>query len=49
MAHKSMEMSSNISQETIDTAHSMIAELEKMIEAGNAPSEGKVKKLNDLL
>ena len=49
MAHKSMEMSSSISQETIDKANEMIAELEKMIEEGNAPSEGKVKKLNDLL
>ena len=49
MAHKSMEMSSSFSQETIDKAHEMIAELENMIEAGNAPSEGKVKKLNDLL
>ena len=49
MAHKSIEMSSSITQETIDKAHAMIAELEEMIEAGNAPSEGKVKKLNDLL
>jgi len=49
MAHKSIEMSSSISQDTIDKAHEMIAELEKMIEEGNAPSEGKVKKLNDLL
>ena len=49
MAHKSIEMSSSINQETIDKAHAMIAELEEMIEAGNAPSEGKVKKLNDLL
>ena len=49
MAHKSMEMSSSFSQETIDKAHEMISELENMIEAGNAPSEGKVKKLNDLL
>ena len=49
MAHKSIEMSSSITQETIDKAHEMIAELEKMIEDGNAPSEGKVKKLNDLL
>ena len=49
MAHKSMEMSTSISQETKDKALEMIAELEKMIEEGNAPSEGKVKKLNDLL
>jgi hypothetical protein len=49
MAHKTMEMSSSINQETIDKAHAMIAELESMIESGTAPSEGKVKKLNDLL
>ena len=49
MAHKSMEMSTSISQETKHKALEMIAELEKMIEEGNAPSEGKVKKLNDLL
>ena len=49
MAHKSMEMSSSITQETIDQAHAMIAELQSMIDAGTAPSEGKVKKLNDLL
>jgi len=49
MAHKSIEMSSTLTQETIDQAHAMIAELEKMIGEGVAPSEGKVKKLNDLL
>lgn len=49
MAHKSMEMSDSVSQETIDKANSMIAELEKMIAEGTAPSEGRVKKLNDLL
>jgi hypothetical protein len=27
----------------------MIAEIEEMIEAGNPPSEGKVKKLTDLV
>lgn len=48
MAHKSMEMATSISQEKIDTANEMIAELEKMIENGEAPSEGGVKKLNDL-
>ena len=34
---------------TVEKAHAMIAELESMIESGTAPSEGKVKKLNDLL
>jgi len=49
MAHKSIEMSSSVTQDTIDKAHAMIAELEKMMEEGTAPSEGRVKKLNDLL
>ena len=48
MAHKSMEMATSITQEKIDTANKMIADLETMIENGEAPSEGRVKKLNDL-
>lgn len=48
MALKSMELSSNVTQEKIDKANQMIAELEEMIENGDAPSEGRVKKLNDL-
>jgi CRISPR/Cas system-associated exonuclease Cas4 (RecB family) len=48
MAHKSMKMSSKLTDELRDKALGMIAELESMIEAGDAPSEGKVKKLNDL-
>jgi hypothetical protein len=48
MAHKSMEMASSITQEKVDTANKMIADLEEMIENGEAPSEGRVKKLNDL-
>ena len=48
MAHKSMEMSSKLTNEIKEKALSMIAELESMIESGDAPSEGKVKKLNDL-
>lgn len=48
-AHKTMELSESLSQETIDKANAMIVELEQMIEEGNAPSEGRVKKLNDLL
>tara|TARA_B110000444_G_scaffold259360_2_gene302864 strand:+ start:6015 stop:6539 length:525 start_codon:yes stop_codon:yes gene_type:complete len=49
MAHKMMEMSKSIDQETIDTANAMIAELQGMIDSGTPPSEGKVKKLNDLI
>ena len=49
MAHKMMEMSKSIDQETIDTANAMIAELQSMIDSGTPPSEGKVKKLNDLI
>jgi len=48
MAHKSIELSSSVTQEKIDKANQMIAELEEMIENGEAPSEGRVKKLNDL-
>ncbi|CAI8309819.1 MAG: Uncharacterised protein [Candidatus Poseidoniaceae archaeon] len=49
MIRKSIEMSTTVTQETIDTAESMIAELEDMIERGEAPSEGKVKKLSELV
>jgi len=49
MANKMMEMSKSIDQETIDKANAMIAELQSMIDSGNPPSEGKVKKLNDLI
>ncbi|MBT60739.1 MAG: hypothetical protein CMA63_04205 [Euryarchaeota archaeon] len=49
MAKKSMEMSSSVSQETVEKANAMIDELQAMIDAGTPPSEGKVKKLNDLI
>ena len=42
-------MSTTVTQETIDTAESMIAEMEAMIERGEAPSEGRVKKLSELV
>ena len=48
MAHKSMKMSKKLTNELKEKALGMIAELESMIENGDAPSEGKVKKLNDL-
>ena len=48
MAHKSMQLATSITQEKIDIANQMIADLEAMIESGEAPSEGRVKKLNDL-
>ena len=48
MAHKSMEMATKLTDETKNKALEMIAELESMIDNGEAPSEGKVKKLNDL-
>ena len=48
MAHKSMKMSTKLTDEVKEKALSMIAELESMVESGDAPSEGKVKKLNDL-
>lgn len=49
MAYKMMEMSKTVDQATIDTANTMIAELQAMIDSGTPPSEGKVKKLNDLI
>ncbi len=49
MIRKSIEMSTTVTQETIDTAESMIAEMEAMIERGEAPSEGRVKKLSELV
>ncbi|MBT5390909.1 MAG: DUF5611 family protein [Euryarchaeota archaeon] len=49
MAHKMMEMSKSVDQDTINTANEMIAELQAMIDSGTPPSEGKVKKLNDLI
>ena len=48
MAHKSMELMKNLDQDTIDQAHTLIASLEEMIEAGNPPSETQVKKLDKL-
>tara|TARA_B100000989_G_scaffold285835_1_gene253936 strand:+ start:240 stop:791 length:552 start_codon:yes stop_codon:yes gene_type:complete len=48
MAHKSMEMSTKLTDEVKNKALAMIAELETMIKNEEAPSEGKVKKLNDL-
>jgi hypothetical protein len=44
-----MEMKKSVDQATIDKANTMIAELQAMIDSGNPPSEGKVKKLNDLI
>jgi hypothetical protein len=49
MIRKTIEMSSTVTQETIDKAETMIAELEGMIERGEPPSEGKVKKLSELV
>jgi len=49
MIRKSIEMSTTVTQETVDKAESMITEIEAMIERGEAPSEGKVKKLSELV
>lgn len=49
MTRKSIEMSTTVTQETIDKAETMIAELEAMIERGEPPSEGRVKKLSELV
>ena len=49
MIRKSIEMSTTVTQETIDKAEAMISELEEMIERGEPPSEGRVKKLSELV
>ena len=48
MIRKSIEMSTSVTQETVDKAESMIAENEAMI-GEMTPSEGKVKKLSELV
>ena len=48
MAHKSMELMSDLPEASITKAHELIAMLESNIEEGVPPSESQVKKLNDL-
>jgi len=48
MAKKSMELIENVEQEKIDAAHSLIEEIQSMLDSGQTPPESKVKKLNDL-
>ena len=47
MAHKAMELM-DVSAETQAKAHELIEKLQGMVDAGTPPSEGQVKKLNDL-
>lgn len=47
MAHKAMELM-DVSTETQAKAHELIEKLQGMVDAGTPPSEGQVKKLNDL-
>lgn len=48
IAQKTMQMSKNLTPEKEATVNSMIAEIQQLIDDGNPPSEGKVKKLNDM-
>ena len=48
MAHKSMELMKNLEQSKIDYAHTLIAEIESIMNDGETPSETLVGKLNDL-
>ena len=48
MAHKSMQLISDIDESVIAKANELIQALEEKIEAGEPPSETMVKKLNDL-
>lgn len=47
MAHKAMDLM-DVSAETQAKAHDLIEKLQGMVDAGTPPSEGQVKKLNDL-
>ena len=48
VAQKTMQMSKNLTAEKEAKVTSMIDELQQMIDDGTPPSEGKVKKLNDM-
>jgi hypothetical protein len=48
VAQKTMQMSKNLTAEKEEIVTSMIDELQQMIDDGTPPSEGKVKKLNDM-
>lgn len=48
IAQKTMQMSKNLTAEKEQTVNAMIAELQQLIDDGTPPSEGKVKKLNDM-
>jgi len=48
IAQKTMQMSKTLTPEKEATVNSMIAEIQQLIDDGNPPSEGKVKKLNDM-
>ena len=49
LAHKTLEMTKKIDDAGKAKILEMIAELEQLLEDGEVPSEGKVKKLNDML
>lgn len=49
LAHKTLEMTTKIDSAGKEKILEMIAELEQLLESGEIPSEGKVKKLNDML
>ena len=48
IAQKTMQMSKTLTPEKEATVNSMIAEIQQLIDDGIPPSEGKVKKLNDM-
>ena len=48
VAQKTMQMSKNMTPEKEEKVTSMIDEIQQMIDDGTPPSEGKVKKLNDM-
>jgi len=48
IALKTMQLSKTLTPEKENVVNSMIAEIQQMIDDGTPPSEGKVKKLNDM-
>ena len=48
IAQKTMQMSKTLTPEKEAAVNSMIAEIQQLIDDGTPPSEGKVKKLNDM-
>lgn len=49
MAHKSMEMATNLTDDARTAIHAQIDALQAILDQGDSPTEGQLKKLKDLL